>query len=124
MPFPRIYNLEQLADSTANEISTATFRFDDVSPKKLFTLPAGVKILTTQIKIKTAFNGAAPSLTLGTLATPNNYIDTFQNDPKTVEEYETNPLDELAVATDIYIFIVPSASTQGEGVVVIEHDRP
>ena len=124
MTFPRLYNLESSEDSSANEIKTGRFNFNDGSPKTVFTLQNTSQILTMQIKIDVPFDGVAPTLTVGTGAVPDKYIKTYQNDPKTADEYETNPFDVLAADTPIIVTIVPSGSTQGSGIVVCEYKKP
>jgi len=124
MPFPRIYNLESAEDSTANEIKTGAFSFNDASPKTVFTLQNTSQILTMQIKIDTPFDGIAPKLEVGVGGNINKYIKDWQNDPKVADEYETNPFEVLAADTPILITITPSGSTQGSGIVVCEYKKP
>ena len=126
MPFPRIYKLTQTPSPSTpgREIVTKTFEFDDASPKKVFTLVAGFRVLTAQIIINEIFDDPAATLELGDGVTVDKYISANDNIPNELGEYEANPYVVLTANLDFYLTIVKGASTQGKGVVVVVYDQP
>lgn len=98
-----------------------TFNYNDTSPKKLFTIPYNNRIISCKIEITGAFNDATATLQVGTLATPNKYMDVSVNVPSVIDVYESLPYDVLAANTDVYVTIVPAAATAGAGVIILEY---
>lgn len=97
------------------------FTFNDGAAHKLFTIPLNSRIISCKIEITTPFNDATATLTVGTLATANKYMQTTENIPSTVDEYVANPYDLLTANTDIYLTVVKAAATAGAGVIIIEY---
>jgi hypothetical protein len=124
MPCPRIYNIAAISGgggTVTTEIIVCPFNFGDLSPKKLFSVPANAYIVTTQIKIDIAFDDPLSTLTIGDSITADKYMKTTENDPLNPGEYETNPSEKVLVNKDIYLTITPGTSTQGSGVAVLEY---
>lgn len=131
MPASRIYNPSVAdggggggSDPVAIEIMVASFNYNDSSPKSLFSLPAGTKILTCQIIIQSDFNDAAATLSVGDSGDDDRYMQVQENVPSASGEYEANRYYLLPGVTTIELKITPGTSTQGSGQVVIEYKQP
>jgi len=126
MPHPRLYRLSYPPSPTGpgEELITQTFNFDDASPKKMFTLANGFRVVTAQIIITEVFDDPAAILQLGDGISVDNYIKDTENIPQELGEYEANIFRALTASLDFYLTITKGASTQGKGVVVVEYDQP
>lgn len=97
------------------------FAFGDASPRTLFTTAAASLVLAVSVNITTPFNGAAPSIRIGTAAQPELLIAAVQSDLTVATEFEVNPNLVLGAAQEVLITLVPGAgATQGAGWIVIE----
>lgn len=126
MPCPRIYSPSYIPSPSGpgEEIITQTFVFSDASPKKMFSLSAGFRILTAQIIITEVFDDPAATLQLGDGITIDQYVKANQNIPTEMGEYEANIYRALTINLDFYLTIVKGVATQGKGVAVIVYDQP
>jgi hypothetical protein len=128
MPQSRIYNPFVGAgggggtDPNAEEIRTVSFAYNNASPKLVFPIPAGARIVFAQIQITTAFNDAAATLKLGDAGDDDRLMTVDQNMPDQVGEYESHTGYQYASVTNVNLTISPGASTQGAGVVVIAYN--
>lgn len=80
-------------DAGTNKIITDTtaLAFGTTSPLSLFTLPANAVIHLVKVIVDTAFNGTAPTLSIGITGTTSKYMGTSDIDLKTVGIYEADP---------------------------------
>ena len=70
--------------------------FGDSSPVAMFTLPANATGLILRVIVDTAFNGTAPTLSIGVSGTTSKFMSATAIDLKTAGIYE---VDTSAVAT-------------------------
>lgn len=97
------------------------FAFGDASPRTLFTTVASSLVLAVSVNITTPFNGAAPSMRIGTAAQPELLLAAAQIDLTVATEFEVNPNLVLGAGQGVLITLVPGAgATQGAGWIVIE----
>ena len=128
MPQSRIYNPFVGSgggggtDPNAEEIRTMSFGYNDSSPKLVFPIPAGARIVFTQIQITTAFNDAAATLKLGDAGLDDRLMSTDENIPSETGEYESHLGYQYAAITNVNLIINKGLSTQGAGVVVIAYN--
>ena len=128
MPQSRIYNPFVGAgggggtDPNAEEIRTMSFAYNDASPKLVFPIPAGARIVFTQIQITTPFDDAAATLTVGDAGDTDRLLTADQNIPNQLGEYEAHTGYQYVAITNVNLIIIPGISTQGAGVVVIAYN--
>lgn len=128
MPASRIYNPYVGTgggggtDPNAEEIRTASFTYNDASPKLIFPIPAGARIVFTQIQITTAFDDPAATLTLGDAGDTDRLMTADQNVPSETGEYESHVGYQYASITNVNLIVNKGTSTQGAGVVVIAYN--
>lgn len=129
MPASRIYNPSVGgggggggSDPNAEEIKTLPFAFNSSSPLLILAIPAGARIISTQIQITTAFDDAAASLTVGDSGNTSRLMTASQNIPNETGEYESHTPNQYVPITNVNLYISPGASTMGAGVVVIEYN--
>lgn len=94
--------------------------FGDSSPVAMFTTPASSKIKKVTVYVDTAFNGTAPTLSIGISGTISKYGSTGQVDLKTVGIYEWDP-GVLAVGGEALIGTY-AADSSSAGAARIEVD--
>lgn len=131
MPCPRIYNLAAISGGgggtpteAIDEIKHYSFSFSTVSPINAIALSAGVRVLTVAIKIITPFDDVDSEIKVGFPGDDDGYMNINQNIASETGEYETNPFRYLASAENVILTIDPKLSTQGEGLLIIEVDKP
>lgn len=128
MPQSRIYNPFVGAgggggtDPNAEEIRTMSFGYNDASPKLVFPIPAGARIVFCQIQITTPFDDAAATLTLGDSGDASRLMSADQNMPDQLGEYESHVGYQYGSITNVNLTINKLSSTQGAGVVVIAYN--
>lgn len=97
-----------------------SFAYGDATPRLVTTIPAGSRVTEVDLFIDVAFNGAAPLLQLGTLAT-HDLLFGSEVDPALASGYELSPNVIFGSATEIYLFITPGAgASTGSGSLTIK----
>lgn len=97
------------------------FAFGDASPRTLFTTALASLVLGVSVNVTIPFNGAAPSLRIGTAAQPELLLAATQLDLAVATEFEVNPNLIMSAAQAVVMTLVPGAgSTQGSGWIVFE----
>jgi len=127
MPVSRIYNPfvgsgGGGSDPNAEEIRTMSFSYSDSSPKLIFPIPSGARIVFVQIQITTVFNDAAATLTIGDAGDTDRLMQADQNVPNELGEYESHIGYQYVSSTNVNLIINKGTSTQGAGVVVIAYN--
>jgi len=74
-----------------DKIDTTSLAFGTGSPVTMFTTGAADVINTVEVIVDTAFNGAAPTLSIGISGTTSKYSATTDVDLKTVGVYQIHP---------------------------------
>lgn len=101
-------------------IANYDFSFGDPT-RNIMHAPAGYRVISAKIIIKTAFNGAGASLKIGDAGNAESIMAAAGNDPTLVSVFATEPAVQYSVATPILFTINPGAgATQGSGSVVVE----
>jgi hypothetical protein len=95
--------------------------FGDSSPLPMFTKPAGSKSLRVRVYVRTAFNGTAPTLSIGISGTVSKYGATTEVDLKTVGVYEWDPGVAVEVGSEALIATY-NADSSSTGAADIEVD--
>ena len=94
------------------------FQYNVVSPFPLITVPAGVLVKSITTYVEQAFDDPTAILSVGDLIDP----EALQNNviPDEAAAYQSTPVLEFAVDTDIFLYVSPGTSTQGAGIISIE----
>jgi|ERR1035437_8036119 hypothetical protein len=103
----------------AEEIFTMPFSFNDASPKSIFIIPAGARIVSVKICITTAFNDPHATLAIGDIGTTNRLMTRLQNIPSEIGDNESNVPFTYVLATQLILLSDPQGSSTGSGYVVI-----
>lgn len=128
MPASRIYNPSVAGgggggtDPNAEEIRTMSFAYNDATPKLVFPIPAGSRIVFVQIQITTPFNDPSATLKIGDASVDDRLMNVDQNMPDQIGEYESHLGYQYVPLTNINLKINKGASTQGAGIVVIAYN--
>lgn len=72
-------------------VDTTSLAFGSSSPVTMFTLPANAVVTKVQIIVDTAFDGTAPSVSIGVSGTTSKYFPATAVDLKTTGVYEYHP---------------------------------
>jgi hypothetical protein len=90
--------------------------FGSASPVAMFTLPANAVVDRILCHVDTAFDGAAPSASIGVSGQTSKYMSATDMDLKTVGQYEVHPgLVASGSSEDLIITFNPDSSTAGAG---------
>ena len=104
----------------------ATINYSDSSPKTLFTLKSGNVVLDCWANVTTAFDGTAPSVTIGDGTTADGYMtitdvktagiqNTKENEKGSYLWDGTNKkIQPLTADTDVTATITPDSSSAGQ----------
>jgi hypothetical protein len=97
------------------------FTFGDASPATLFIPAEDAMLALVRVVIETPFDGAGATLAIGTLADPDLYMATDENDPTQVASYEVKPDIIVSTGAAILLTITPGAgATAGAGRILID----
>lgn len=101
-------------------IPTIDFAWGD-APHIVWT-PDNAGVLTlVRIDIVTPFNGASPSIVVGTLSDPTAAMPADQNDPKSIAKYQRTADIHLIAGQGVLLTITPGAgASAGAGVLILE----
>lgn len=108
--------------SGEGQLPVIDFAHGDASSVVLVLPSAGpAEVLLVSLEIEEAFNGAGPTLRVGTGAQPSLLMGQDQNDPAVVATYEVAPRVELPASTQLVLSIAPGVgSTQGRGRLTVQ----
>lgn len=102
------------AGTPGGTVQPISFSYGD-APGAVYTPSAAGTITVARVVIETPFNGTAPSLQLGTLASPGAAMAATDNDPTSSGEYEVTADLHLAAGEPLRITVTPDGSTAGSG---------
>lgn len=105
----------QVPPKIAENIVAVPFLFSTPSPLVLAALVPGQILDRACVLVQTAFDGAAPQISLGTFADPDAALPAFGVDPRAVGQYENDQLLPITTPDFLILTIAPSGSTQGTG---------
>jgi hypothetical protein len=117
-----VVTLDYLTVAAGNDkviTDTTSLAFGDTSPKTMFTLPANAVVHLVKVIVDTAFNGTAPTLSIGVSGTTSKYMAATENDLKTTGVYEVDP-GLTADGTTNAIIATYSADSSSAGAARIE----
>lgn len=98
------------------------FSFDDSSPFSLGLVPAGARVIARRAIVEESFDGASPTITLGDAGDADRLMAESDADLTAVADYEVRePTVLYADETELLATLVPDASTQGAGVILVEY---
>ena len=117
------------AGTTADltHVNSTTLAFDSASPLALFTLPANAVVERIKVIIDTAFNGTAPTLSIGIAGTVSKYMATTQIDLKGTAKdvYETHPGEVASGGTEALIATYAAdSSSAGSARIEVYYSTP
>lgn len=98
------------------EVIAFAFAFGDAA-STIYTMPVAGRIVEAAVSYRTAFNGTAPTLTLGHNLVVESILAATESDPKQAVQYGTYPDLDLVASDQIKLAISPSGSSQGAGIV-------
>lgn len=106
------------------EADQVDFTFATASPLNLVDLAAGGRVTDVKIVIDTPFNGAAPTLEVGTIADSDLVLESGHNDPKTAGTYTNRQVYKVPAGVEkLRLIITPDGSTVGAGQVLFSVRR-
>jgi len=95
-------------------VDSTDLAFGDSSPVTAFTLPADAVVHRVEVIVDTAFDGSAPSLSVGISGTTSKYMPATAIDLKTTGSYEYHP-NLVSDGTTNAIILTYSASSSAAG---------
>lgn len=100
-------------------VPAIAFAYGDATPTTIYVVAQNGVLTQSSIAIDTPFNGAGATLKLSVGAT--TILDTTQNNPAQVAEYQTAPTLAVTTGTAVVLTIVPGAgATAGNGRIFLE----
>lgn len=95
------------------------------SPVTMFTPPASARIGRIKIEVETAFNGTAPTMSVGVAGGTSRYMGTTDNDLKTAGIYEVDAAyEEDASPEAIIVTFNADSSSAGAARVTVQYAIP
>lgn len=106
-------------------VDTTTLAFGSASPVAMFTLPANAVILKVTCIVGTAFDGTAPTASVGIAGTTSKYMAATQVDLKTTGVYEVVPGLAAEAGTEaLIITYAADSSSAGSARFLVEYVIP
>jgi hypothetical protein len=91
----------------------------------MFTPPANATIQSVLVDVETAFDGTAPSLSVGVSGETSRYMGTTDLDLKTVAIYEVTPsYEEDGTPEAVIITYSADSSSEGSAIVYVTYSNP
>jgi len=110
--------------SLCDKVDTTSLAFGTGSPLALFSTGAADIISRIDIVVDTAFDGTAPTLSIGVAGTTSKYLTTSDVDLKTVGVYQVHPGLEAAGIEALIATYVADASSAGAARVLVYYVTP
>lgn len=106
-------------------VKSIALAFGDSSPVAGFTLPANAVVEKVRVYVDTAFNGTAPTMSVGISGTVSKYMPATSLDLKTTGTYDYTPGLVADVGTNaIILTYAPDSSSAGAARVEVFYDVP
>ena len=115
------------ANSASSDAKTLqmNINFASTTPQIIGNISDGTRIVDISVNVSTAFNGTAPVLTIGTLATANAIMDTNIVDLTTIGTYESSSsfINDGTDGTDldVYVYFTSTGSTTGSATIIVSY---
>jgi hypothetical protein len=104
---------------------TTSLVFGSTSPVAMFTLPANAVIEKVVVIVDTAFNGTAPTISVGIAGTTSKYIGSSDVDLKTAGQYIVFNGSIANGSTEaLIITYAPDSSSAGAARVLVDYSVP
>jgi hypothetical protein len=110
--------------ASSDKIDTTTLAFGTTSPLTLFSTGAADIIDSIDIVVDTAFNGTAPTVTIGITGVTSKYSATTDVDLKTVGVYQIHPGLVAQGAEALIATYVADTSTAGSARILVHFATP
>lgn len=104
-------------------VSSDVFTFTTSSPFDFGVLYAGDEIVEAEVTVDTPFDDPSTILTLGLQSATGSLLSSSDIDPTVVGTYSTGASKKITAADAVRLQVVPGASTQGSGRVVVSVRR-
>ncbi len=112
------------ANNTVKEYEDVV-AFGTSSPITVFTPPADARIGKIKVEVETAFNGTAPTLSVGVAGSTARYMGATDSDLKTVGIYEVDAAyEEDGSPEAVIITYSADSSSEGSARVSIQYANP
>ena len=104
---------------------TTSIAFGTSSPAAMFQLPVGAVVDYIDIIVDEAFDGAAPTGSVGITGTTSKFVSATDFDLKSEGQYRTHPgLPAEGSAQDLIFTLSPDSSTEGAARVIVAYSLP
>jgi hypothetical protein len=110
--------------SLCDKVDTTSLAFGTGSPLALFSTGAADIISRIDIVVDTAFDGTAPTLSVGVAGTTSKYLTTADVDLKTVGVYQVHPGIDAAGIEALIATYVADASSAGAARILVYYVTP
>jgi hypothetical protein len=107
--------------AAAEEIQTQEFDFSSGS-FVMFPISALAKIVQVSIKVSTPFDDPLATIKVGDSGDLSRLMPTNKNSLGESGAYQTFPVYEYSVGTDIIVTVSPGVSTVGSGYITLIHN--
>lgn len=112
-------NTEWILVTTGTPYIVTTFSLATASPLDFGALFTGDEILDSDVVIEVPFDDPTAMLSFGLVSSPGNILSTAAIDATTVGTYNNSEDFSLAAPDSLRLQILPGASTQGSGKVIV-----
>lgn len=123
-----VVTLDWLTIAAGNDkiiTDTTSLAFGSSSPVAMFTLPANAVVEYIRCIVDTAFNGTAPTASIGVSGTTSKYMAATELDLKTVGVYEVDPgLTADGTTNAMIITYAADSSSAGAARFIVAYSIP
>lgn len=101
------------------ECARVAFTFASASPVSLLSVGADDIVIDVEVVIETAFDGTAPTISVGDTSDSDEFLPLGQADPKTIGNYGSDTNKVYTAGDSVRLFLDPDGSTVGSGYVLV-----
>lgn len=99
---------------------TKQISYNTTSPAYIGSLTIGSAITKISIKMTTEFDSLS-TITIGTMSSQSEFMAAYMSDTEQLATFINEECHEISSLTNIYAFITPGSSTQGEAFIIITY---
>lgn len=112
-------------NTNSENLDTTTLAFGDSSPVTMFTKPVNSLVAMIRVIVDTAFNGTAPTLSIGIVGTTSKYMGTTEVNLKEIGVYEVFPGIAVVAGTEALIATYAAdSSSAGAARIEVTYAQP
>lgn len=108
-----------ITNTSGSEDIWLPIHFGDVTVQAIYLIPANKFVISCKVIVETAFDGSAPTLSVGDVSDHGSLMTTVQNSLKTARTFQSTPSTKYLSPTQLNVYYTSTSSMTGTAYVVL-----